>query len=151
MASVTFDRGILNTSGVNLFQDTHDVCLSYNPEVIAKVDRIEYDLRNAIRAVRFDSSVQVCIAVNLVDFVIPTHSPSWSDQNIRWFAGQCLVRSMMAGSLTCAATGADLRPPTVREAVECLCTQGKGFSAMVDGVERTVTVRYWRYLTCPGR
>lgn len=151
MASVTFDRGILNTSGVNLFQDTHDALLSYNPEVIAKLDRIKYDLRNAIQAVRFDSSVQVCIVVNLVDFVIPTHCGTWSDQDIRWFAGQCLVRSMMAGSLACAVTGADLRPATVREAVECLCTQGKGFPAMVDGVERTVIVRYWRHLTCPGR
>lgn len=151
MATVTFDNGILNTSGVNLFQDTHDVLLSYNPEVITKLDRIKYDLRNAIQAVRFDSFLGACIGVNWVTFTVPTHSPSWSDRDIRWFAGQCLVRSMMAGNLTCAVTGDDLRPATVREAVECLSTQGKGFSAMVDGVERMVTVRYWRFLTCPGR
>lgn len=151
MASVTFDNGILNTSGVNLFQQTHDVLLSYSPEVVAMIDEIECDLRNAIRAVRFDLSVPVSVGVNLVSFVIPTHCGTWSDRDIRWFAGQCLVRSMTAANLTCAVTGADLRAATVLECVECLCTQGKGFAAMVDGVERKVTVRYWRFLTCPGR
>lgn len=150
MASVTFDRGILNTSGVNLWQLTHDVVLSYSPEVVAKIEAIEYDLRNAIRAVRFDLSVPVSVVVNLVSFVVPTHCGTWSDRDIRWFAGQCLVRSMTAANLTCAVTG-DLRPATVLEAIECLCTQGKGFAAMVDGVERKATVRYWRFLTCPGR